>query len=121
MYFPSVVNTKMYVDMLFSQSLDFTTFNYQTFQNITIESKNIVYTLDMFNVTYKILNSNSYRIILEPVSYIFLYNATFIVTTESQPAIIDLSTSFMPFKPVNYQMTASLNWFLIHGPPFSSL
>lgn len=75
----------------------------------------------MFSVTYKILGSTSYRIILQPIGYIFLYNATFTVTTEAQPNATDYSLILMPFKPSCYLQTASLSWFLIQGPPFSSL
>lgn len=107
--------------MQFSQDLNFTTFNYLTFQTITITSQNIQYTLDMFTVTYSFMSSSAYRIILEPKTYIFLYNATFTVTTETQPNVTDTSLTLMPFKSTNYLMTASLTWFLIKGPPFNSL
>jgi hypothetical protein len=121
MYFPSVTSDKIYIDMLFTQTLDFTTFNWQTFQDITITSKNIQYTLDMFTATYALLTATSYRITIEPKTYIFLYNATFTVTTESQPATADLSTTLMPFKSSNYLKSAALTWFLIKGPPFNNL
>jgi hypothetical protein len=121
MYFPSIINDQIYIDMSYSQDLDFTTFNWLTFQNITITSLNIQYTMDMFNVNYSLLSSSSYRITLYPKTYIFLYNATFTVTTESQPATLDTSVQLMPFKVTNYLMTASLTWFLIKGPPFTSL
>lgn len=81
MYFPSVTNDKIHVDMMYSQDIDFTIFPWQTFQNITITSKNIAYTLDMFTVTYSLLNTRSYRITIEPKTYIFLYNATFTIMT----------------------------------------
>ncbi len=79
MYFSSVVNDKIYVDMTFSQTLNYTTFDQVTFQTITISSKNIQYTTDMFTFTYENLTTSSYRIIIEPKTYIFLYNATFTV------------------------------------------
>jgi hypothetical protein len=52
MYFPSILNDKIYIDMTFSQDLDFSTFNQAAFQNITITSQNIQYTLGMFTTTY---------------------------------------------------------------------
>jgi hypothetical protein len=52
MYFPSILNDKIYIDMIFSQELDFTTFKQAAFQNITITSQNIQYTLAMFTITY---------------------------------------------------------------------
>jgi hypothetical protein len=69
--------------MMFSQDLNFTTFNWKTFQTINVTSKNIQYTMDMFTATYTILGTSSYRITLQPKTYIFLYNATFTVTTEA--------------------------------------
>lgn len=75
----------------------------------------------MFNATYQNLSTSSYRIILAPKTYIFLYNATFIVTTKIEPTPRDTSLQQIPFKSSTYQMTASLTWFLIKGPPFTSL
>ena len=121
MYFATPLNNIMYIDMQFSQALNFTSFNYKTFQTISISSSNQYYSLDMFSVTYKMLSTSSYRIILQPIGYIFLYNATFTVLTEAAPNATDYSLLFMPFKPSCYLQTASLSWFLIQGPPFNSL
>ena len=121
MYFPSVTNDMIYIDMTFTQDINFTTFPWQTFQNITITSKDIAYTLDMFNITYTLLSTNSYRITIQPKTYIFLYNATFTVTTEPQPPTLDTSIALNPFETSNYLQSASLTWFLIKGPPFSNL
>ena len=79
MYFPDITNSLLYIDMLFTGELDNSTFDKTTFQTISISSKSIQYTLDMFTVTYVDLSASSYRIILEPKTYIFLYNATFTV------------------------------------------
>jgi len=121
MYFANSLEKQIYIDMVFSQTMNFNTFNYKSFQTITISSGNMHYTIDMFNVTYQITSGSSYRIILQPLGYIFLYNATFTVTTEAQPNATDYSSLGMPFKTTNYLQTASLNWFLIQGPPFSGL
>ena len=121
MYFPSVVNDKIYIDMQFTQDLNFTTFDWQNFQTINITSKSIKYTLDMFYTNYTQVSGSCYRIILEPKTYIFLYNATFTVTTVEQPVAQDYSIGQMPFKITNYLKTASLPWFLIKGPPFNTL
>jgi len=89
--------------MVFTQDIDFTTFPYNTtFQNVTIDSSNMQYTIDMFNVTYQLLDSKRYRIVIEPKSYIFLYNATFTVTTQVSPAVVHNSTTPLPFKLTNY-------------------
>ncbi len=121
MYFPEITNSMLYIDMLFSGELDNSTFDKTTFQTISISSKNIQYTLDMFTVTYVDLSTSSYRIILEPKTYIFLYNATFTVLTKSEPSPVDVSLAGLPFKSSNYLKTASATWFLIKGPPFSGL
>lgn len=83
MYFPDILCEKIYIDMTFTQDLNYSSFDMTTFQNITITSKNLKYTASMFNFTYLNLSSSSYRIIIEPKSYIFIYNATFTVTTEN--------------------------------------
>lgn len=111
----------MYIDLVFSQKIDFTTFDYINFQTLAIDSGNMHYTLDMFDISYKKLTGNSYRIILKPTGYIFLYNATFTVTTRAKTNITDYSLLLMPFKESNYLKVASLTWFLIQGPPFSQL
>lgn len=121
MYFPTSLSQKMYVDVLFSRAMDFNTFDYVNFQDITISSQEMSYDLSMFTVTYSIRSQMSYRIIIEPKSYIFLYNATFTVTTRSTADPNDQSIQLMPFHPANYAKSAALTWFLLKGPPFSPL
>ncbi len=121
MSFANALNNKIYIDMVFSQTMDFTTFDMTTFQTITVESNNMHYTIDMFEVTYEKRSASSYRIILKPAGYIFLYNATFTCTTRAQTNVTDYSGLKMPFKTTNYLKTASLKWFLIQGPPFSPI
>ncbi len=75
----------------------------------------------MFDVSYRTISGSTYRIILKPKGYIFLYNATFTVTTKAQDNTTDYSLIMMPFKTTNYLKTASLDWFLIQGPPYSQL
>jgi hypothetical protein len=84
--------------MIFSQALNFSMLDMISFQNITISSKNIQYTLDMFDITYENMSSNSYRIKLKPKSYIFLYNATFTVVTIPFTSPGHYSKSGLPFK-----------------------
>lgn len=77
MYFSDPLDSEIYVDMIFTKALNFSTFDMTTFQNITIDSA--LYTMSMFNISYVQLSKNSYRIIIAPVGYIFLQNVTFIV------------------------------------------
>jgi hypothetical protein len=67
--------------MMFTQDLNYSAFDMTSFQNITITSENIQYTANMFTFTYVNLTTSSYRIKIVPKTYIFLYNATFTVTT----------------------------------------
>ena len=83
MYFADATNGQIYIDLNFSDTIDFTTFPYTTFQSITIS--NDMYTIDMFTITYTIINATAYRIIMEPKGYIFLYNATITCTTMAFP------------------------------------
>lgn len=122
MYFSNSLNSKIYIDMMFSRNMDFSIFDMANFQDITINSNNMQYTKSMFNFTYQNKSKSFYRITIEPIGYIFLYNATFTVTTRStRNTTIDYSIDNMPFMDSNYQKTASLSWFLIKGPPFSKL
>ena len=50
MYYPNTLSEMLYVDMNFTEDLDFSTFPYETFQVFTID--NDLYTLDMFTFTY---------------------------------------------------------------------
>jgi hypothetical protein len=58
MWFPYTTNNLLYIDMTFSQPLDFTTFNYQTFQTVSILNNDI----SSFNVNYTLTGTKSYRI-----------------------------------------------------------
>jgi hypothetical protein len=58
----ATLTSPIYVDLNFTQNLNFTTFPYKTFQNLTFQTIN----LSMFKVSYNITGTNSYRIILIP-------------------------------------------------------
>ena len=75
-----------------------------------------MYTLEMFTFTYQILNTKTYRIIMEPKGYIFLYNATITVTTMDLPGVVHYSSNNRPFRESNYAISASLVWFVINAP-----
>ena len=98
MSFASALNNQIYIDMVFSQNMDFTTFDMTTFQTITIDSNNMHYTIDMFNVSYAKRSKSTYRIYLKPAGYVFLYNVTFTVTTRTKLNVTDYSAIGMPFK-----------------------
>jgi hypothetical protein len=72
----------------------------EDFQTISTDSTFI--TMNMFNISYIRTGLKSYRIVLTPKGYIFIYNVTFTVTTQSQPNPIDHSTNYRPFKITNY-------------------
>ena len=119
MSFSNSLSSQLYIDLVSSQKLNFTTFDYKNFQTISVSSGNKHYTLDMFDVSYKFLSDTKYRIVLKPKGYVFLYNATFTATTKTSTNT-DFSAFGMPFRPAPYLQTASLVWFLIQGPPFSA-
>lgn len=48
MYFPDATNQKLYIELKFSDNLDFENFPYQTFQTIGIDSD--MYNMDMFTL-----------------------------------------------------------------------
>lgn len=88
--------------MQFSRDLNFTTFDFQNFQSLSISKQDI----SNFNIYYSITSSSAYRITLEPKGYIFIYNETVTVATMEEPSILHYSSDSMPFKTTNYQKTA---------------
>ena len=70
MWFPTVTNNVLYIDMTYSQPLDFNTFDYMNFQSLSITNND----MSNFDVTYQITGADSYRIIVQPKGFIFLYN-----------------------------------------------
>lgn len=102
----------MYIDMQFSRDLNFTTFDYQSFQSLSISKQDISH----FDIYYSITSSSAYRITLEPKGYIFIYNETVTVTTMEEPSTLHYSRDNMPFKTTNYQKIAEKKWFLMNSP-----
>lgn len=96
MYFSDSTNQKLYIDMKFTENLDWTTFPYQAFQTISID--NDMYNLDMFTFSYAKLSENAYRIIMEPKGFIFLYNATITCTTMQFPGSLFFAANGRPFQ-----------------------
>ena len=86
-YFPSSgsYNEQVYIDMVFSKDLDFATFDQAGFQTVTISGVEQA----SYALSYSTLTSNSYRITVSLVGYIFLYNETVSVTTKTQPDPVD--------------------------------
>lgn len=117
MYFPTATKDKIYVDLVFTDDLDFMVFPYQTYQSFTLDSD--LYTLDMFNISYEITGTNSYRVIIQPKGYIFLYNQTIKCTLMNPPNPTHISANSRPFKKTAYSLTASLVWFVIKSPELS--
>ena len=64
MYHPTVLNEQLYIDMSFSQQINYTTFNITDFQTVSIDANSYGYTLDMFTITYQVVSNSLYRIIL---------------------------------------------------------
>jgi hypothetical protein len=114
MYFSDATHQQLYIDMQFSEAMDWTNFSIQTFQNITIDSD--MYTLSMLNITYVPLSGTLYRIIIQPKGYIFLYNATITAITMDMPSVLNRSQNGRPFKIIDYGISKSIVWFVIKAP-----
>lgn len=70
----------------------------------------------MFTFSYQILSPRSYRIIMEPKGFIFLYNATVKCTTMDLPSVVHNSLNGRPFKTIDYAVQNELMWFVIKAP-----
>ena len=117
LYFPNSYADQVYADLTFTKELDFSTFDYENFQTISIEK----ISSGEYTLSYQILDKYSYRIIIQPKGYIFLYNDTVSVTTMALPATRHTSNDSTPFKQATYSKTATLNWFLLKSPEMSDL
>ena len=73
-YQPKGMNglSALYIDMNFTNAIDFTTFPMSTFQTISFGSSK--YSTSMFNITYTPTTSMAYRITLVPIGYAFISN-----------------------------------------------
>jgi hypothetical protein len=67
------------ISMTFTAAMDWNTFPYQTFQTISFEDAML--SLDVFNVSYTLVNTTTYTINLVPKGYSFLVNESITVTT----------------------------------------
>ncbi len=70
MSFSDSMNRQIYIDMIFTKDLNFTSFDYMNFQTIFISNSQ----MSSFTVSYAITGNNTYRITVSPIGYIFLYN-----------------------------------------------
>ena len=70
--------------MNFTEEIDFTTFPMATFQSFSFDDTLI--TLEMFSFEYVVTSNKSYKIIMKPRGYTFLYNVTVTVTTMDMPS-----------------------------------
>lgn len=118
MYFPNSIHDVIYVDMVFSQNMDFSTFPYTSFQSFSINSD--MYSMNMLSIVYEVLNTSSYRIVLQPKGYIFLYNATITCQVMDLLSPVHKSATLRPFKTTNYGISSSLLWLVIKAPEMSS-
>lgn len=113
------LSEQLAIDLDFTNDLDQATFPTTTFQTITFSDTTI--TLSLFSVVYSWTSSHSYRILLSPLSSIYIYNVTTTVTTMAKPQYVHNSSSGVPFSPSVYSQTKNINWFLIKGSGWSKL
>lgn len=119
MYMEDSTNQRILVDLEFDYDLDQATFPVSTFQNFTFNDPNV--NISLFALSYVWTSSKSYRIIMEPSSFIFLYNCSITVTVMDQPSPVHQSLAGVPFLSTVYGQTANLIWFIIKGPDMSDL
>lgn len=62
--------------------MNFTSFIYTDFASVSISN---VPSTD-YTMTYQVLDNYTYRIIVQPIGYIFMYNYSVTVTTKAQPS-----------------------------------
>jgi hypothetical protein len=109
MYFPDSTHQQLYIDMTFTYQMNFNEstvdfFDYKAFQTVEIQSD--MFSMSMFDVYYNITGPKSYRIIVEPKGFIFLYNVTFSCTTIPYPGNYFYSVNFkQSINPNDYELS----------------
>lgn len=119
MYFPNTLKEAIWVDLNFTENLNFSIFPKETFQSFSFDDPS--FTIDMFTVTYEITSDKSYRVILTPNGFTFIYNMTVTVTTIDMPNPELEAENGRPLRPDSYQATDQVVWFLIVAPEASDL
>ena len=108
----------MVCDLTFTQDLNWTTADIQRFLSVSVDDPLI--SLDNFNFVYEAISPRIMRLTLSPKGYTFIYNVTFNFKTMSLiNNQYDYAANMYRFSDGNYDVSASISWFLIKAPSLS--
>ena len=108
----------MVCDLTFTQDLNWTTADIQRFLSVSVDDPLI--SLDNFNFVYEAISPRIMRLTLSPKGYTFIYNVTFNFKTMSLiNNQYDYAATMYRFSDGNYDVSASISWFLITAPSLS--
>lgn len=104
--------------MRFSQPMDFNLLGYSSFQSITFLDPSV--TTAKFNITYIMINSYEYKIVLNPIGIIFMQNTSVVIQTkQSDPTVTVTSDYNIPIADSCYNKVSTIVWTLVNPPPLT--
>ncbi len=107
----TIVLDTIEVDLVFTQPLDFTAFDYMSWQSFNFSSYPKVQ-MGSFNATYSLTSDRSYKISMKLKDFTFLTEETITVKTNNSGILFN-SSYRRPFYTDNYEKTANVNWTYI--------
>jgi hypothetical protein len=110
------LTSPIYIDMNFSQNINFTTFPYTKFQTLSFSNKSL--STNIFNISYNITSSKSYRIILTTNQLAFhCAQLLKVKTIDRNQSYFSISNNI--FMDSNFMKEAKLSWTYISIPGLS--
>ena len=92
----------------------------QRFLQVSVDDPLI--NINSFNLVYEAVSPTVMRLTLSPKGYAFIYNATFkFKTIPLQNGSYDYAANMYRFSDFNYDVSATMIWFLIKAPSLSDM
>jgi hypothetical protein len=106
--------------LTFTQGLSWGPAEIQRFLQVSVDDPLI--NIDNFNLVYEAVSPTVMRLTLSPKGYAFIYNATFkFKTIPLQNGSYDYAANMYRFSDFNYDVSATMIWFLIKAPSLSDI
>jgi len=117
-YWKNSLHEDLVCDLTFSEDLSWGPAEIQNFLSVSVDDPLI--SLDNFNFVYEAVSPRIMRLTLSPKGYTFIYNVTFNFKTKTLTnGQYDFAANMYRFSDLNYDVSASMNWFLIKAPSLS--
>ena len=118
LYWKNTLHEDLVCDLTFSEDLNWGPAEIQRFLSVNVDDPLI--SLENFNFVYEVVSPRIMRLTLSPKGYTFIYNVTFNFKTMTlNNSQYDFAANMYRFSDLNYDVNASMNWFLIKAPSLS--